>query len=207
MPLQHLGEVSGQLAEAGSEFHRRGWMLGTSGNLSAIVDRNPLTLAITRSGCDKGRLTGDQIVTLGQGQTPGPEASAETPLHWLLVESQGAGAVFHTHSVWSTLASERCFAEGGAWIEGYEMLKGLEGVVTHEHREWIPILENAQDMAELSDRMASVLDSRRAPHGVLIRRHGLYTWGADIAQARRHVEILEFLFEVLGRSGEESWQH
>jgi methylthioribulose-1-phosphate dehydratase len=28
--------------------------------------------------------------------------------------------------------------------------------------------------------------------------HGLYTWGADLAEARRHIEVLEFLMEVLG---------
>jgi methylthioribulose-1-phosphate dehydratase len=34
---------------------------------------------------------------------------------------------------------------------------------------------------------------------LLLKAHGLYTWGADVAEARRHVEILEFLLEVLTR--------
>jgi methylthioribulose-1-phosphate dehydratase len=38
-----------------------------------------------------------------------------------------------------------------------------------------------------------------AIHGFLLRGHGLYTWGDDLAQARRHVEILEFLLETTGR--------
>ena len=29
-------------------------------------------------------------------------------------------------------------------------------------------------------------------YGYLIRRHGLYTWGRDLEEARRHVEIFEF---------------
>jgi methylthioribulose-1-phosphate dehydratase len=39
-------------------------------------------------------------------------------------------------------------------------------------------------------------------HGIYLRRHGLYTWGADVSEARRHIEIFEFLFEVLGRMRE-----
>jgi len=31
---------------------------------------------------------------------------------------------------------------------------------------------------------------------VLVAGHGLYTWGQDLAEARRHLEVLEFLFEV-----------
>jgi methylthioribulose-1-phosphate dehydratase len=43
-------------------------------------------------------------------------------------------------------------------------------------------------------------------HGFLIRRHGLYTWGRDLDQARRHVETLEFLFEVIARKRGMRWQ-
>jgi len=41
-------------------------------------------------------------------------------------------------------------------------------------------------------------------HGFLLRRHGLYTWGEDLAQAKRHLEILEFLLEVIGRTRDAS---
>ena len=37
-------------------------------------------------------------------------------------------------------------------------------------------------------------------HGLLIRRHGLYTWGRDLDELKRHLEVLEFLLEVVGRS-------
>ena len=36
-------------------------------------------------------------------------------------------------------------------------------------------------------------------HGYLIRKHGLYTWGRDLDEARRHVEIFEFLLECVAR--------
>jgi methylthioribulose-1-phosphate dehydratase len=194
--------ASGSLVELGREFHRRGWALGTSGNFSAVIEREPLRLAITASSVDKGHLTADQILEVdasGRVLTPGQGTpSAETLLH-LAVAGWGAGAVLHTHSVWSTILSDYHIGQGGFFIEGYEMLKGLDGVGTHEHREWLPILENSQDMEELSTQTALVLRENTNPHGFLIRRHGLYTWGKDLAEAARHVEILEFLLESVGR--------
>ena len=89
---------------------------------------------------------------------------------------------------------------GGVGIEGFEMLKGLAGVRTHEHRELIPVVDNDQDMSRLAVVVGNVLDAQPNAHGLLLRRHGLYTWGATLAEAERHVEILEFLFEVMGRA-------
>ncbi len=79
------------------------------------------------------------------------------------------------------------------------MLKGLRGVCTHEHEEWLPIIENSQDMARLSRCVEERLQEHPDAHGFLLRRHGLYTWGTDLGEAKRHVEILEFLLEVTGR--------
>src|SRR5262249_47244817 len=88
----------------------------------------------------------------------------------------------------------------GITIEGFEMLKGLGGVSTHEHREWIPIVDNDQDMVRLARVVGDVLETHPTSHAFLLRRHGLYTWGATLADAERHVEILEFLFETIGRT-------
>jgi methylthioribulose-1-phosphate dehydratase len=85
-------------------------------------------------------------------------------------------------------------------MEGYEMLKGLEGVSTHEHREWLPVIENSQDMIMLSGSVEETLKKHPDAHGFLLRRHGLYTWGKDLSEAKRHIEILEFLLEVTGRT-------
>ena len=82
------------------------------------------------------------------------------------------------------------------------MLKGLEGVQTHQHREWLPILENSQDYDALARNVERVLGDHPGSHGFLLRRHGLYTWGRDLTEAKRHVEILEFLMEVLGRTND-----
>jgi methylthioribulose-1-phosphate dehydratase len=198
-----LGEAAEELVRLGTDFHRRGWMLGTSGNLSTVLSREPLRVAITASSIDKGRMNPRQILEVdGNGRMlQGVEGrpSAETLLHLEVVRSTGAGAVMHTHSVWTTVLSDVHHGQGGFGIEGYEMLKGLEGIQTHEHREWIPVVENSQDMAALALKAQSLLADHPKTHGLLVRRHGMYTWGKDLATAARHVEILEFLMEAVGR--------
>src|SRR5919205_3271955 len=50
------------LAEAGRLFYERRWVLGTSGNFSAVCGREPLRLVITSSGADKGALAPESFV-------------------------------------------------------------------------------------------------------------------------------------------------
>jgi len=105
------------------------------------------------------------------------------------------------HTVWNTLLSGIHEAAGQVAISGYELLKGLSGVSSHEHVERIPILKNSQDYPELKDELARALEEFQETHGVLLSRHGLYTWGDSVADARRHLETLEFLFQVEVRRG------
>jgi len=192
------------LAEIGRGFYARGWVLGTSGNFSVVISRKPLRLAITSTGLDKGALSAKQFLEIdetanvvrGEGRP-----SAEALLHLAIVRNVEGGAVLHTHSVWSTVLSGTHARHGGIALEGYEMLKGLAAVETHKHREWLPILENSRDVVELADRVTSTLRETPGIHGFLLQAHGLYTWGESLAEAKRHVEILEFLMEVLVRSG------
>lgn len=196
-------QLAAELAAIGRGFYEHGWVLGTSGNFSAVVSREPLRIAITSSGMDKGGLSAthflevdaDAKVIKGDGRP-----SAETLLHLMVVGLRGANAVLHTHSVWSNILSDAHRSKGGFAIEGYEMLKGLEGVLTHEHSEWLPVIENSQDMRSLARSVEAVLREHTNAHGFLLRRHGLYTWGGSLAEAKRHVEIFEFLLEVLGRT-------
>jgi methylthioribulose-1-phosphate dehydratase len=201
-----FSRAADELARAGRRFDARGWVLGTSGNLSVVVAHDPLRLAITRSGASKGDLGADAIVEVDEtGAVLGTgvgRPSAETALHIEIVRARGAGAVLHTHSIWSTVLSARSLPAAGLAIEGYEMLKGLEGVSSHEHREWIPVLENDQDMGRLSARVVGLLAEQPACHAFLLHRHGLYTWGRTLPDAVRHVEILEFLLEAVGRTDE-----
>jgi methylthioribulose-1-phosphate dehydratase len=199
-----FARISADLAEIGKGFHARGWVLGTSGNFSAVISRAPLRLAITSTGLDKASLTPTQFLEMDEAANVvrgGGRPSAEALLHLAIARGVEAGAVLHTHSVWSTVLSGSHASQGGIALEGFEMLKGLEGVRTHKHREWLPILENSQDMIELGERVSKTLRECPGIHGFLLREHGLYTWGRTLQEAKRHVEILEFLMEVLVRSG------
>jgi methylthioribulose-1-phosphate dehydratase len=199
-----FSQLASQLAATAKNFHARGWMLGTSGNLSAVIQREPLRLAMSPSGVDKGELTAQRVLTIDEDarvvNDHVAKPSDESLLHIRIAKQLNAGAVLHTHSVWNTMLSDLYASDGGINIEGYEMLKGLQGVKTHEHREWLPIVENSQDMPALANTITAVLNKHQDAHGFLLKRHGLYSWGDNLAQAKRHVEILEFLLETLGRT-------
>ena len=197
-------EIATQIASIARGFYGRGWLLGTSGNLSAVVQREPLRLLMSPSGVDKGELMPEQLLAIDEQarvlDQPERKPSDESLLHLGIVKERGAGAVLHTHSVWNTILSDRFASDGGLRIEGYEMLKGLQGVSTHEHAEWLPIIDNSQDMPALAESVAQTLNQNKTAHGFLLRRHGLYSWGDTLAQAKRHIEILEFLLETVGRT-------
>ncbi|HEV8428000.1 MAG TPA: methylthioribulose 1-phosphate dehydratase [Pyrinomonadaceae bacterium] len=197
-------EMAVGLASVAKGFHARGWLLGTSGNLSAVVQREPLRLAMSPSGVDKGELKAEQLLTIDENarivSAHDGKPSDESLLHIRIVKDRGARAVLHTHSVWNTILSDLYAAEGGLTIKGYEMLKGLQGVRTHDHTEFLPIIDNSQDMTALADLVSQTLDKHKAAHGFLLRRHGLYSWGQTLAEAKRHIEILEFLLETMGRT-------
>lgn len=178
----------------------RGWVPATSGNFSV---RNGDRVLITPSGCDKGTLQPGGLIEIdlegrqvaGQGKP-----SAEASLHTVVYRERAkAHAILHVHTIWNTLLSGQ-FAEAGyVSLDGYELLKGLSSVSTHIHEERVPIIENSQNYEKLSANLSTVLKEQAAAHGVLLSSHGLYTWGQSVAEARRHLEALEFLFEVEGR--------
>ena len=192
------------LAEAGQEFYRRGWVLGTSGNFSKLLTRDPIRIGITASGLGKGQLGEKSFLELdADGDIVGGfgKPSAETSIHTTIYRTiPTVGSVLHTHSVWGTILSDLLFDQGAIEIEGYEMLKGLSGVTTHEHVETVPIVANSQDYVQLAQTIENQLAELPDIHGIYLHRHGLYTWGETVSEARRHIEIFEFLFEVVGRS-------
>lgn len=204
-PLAGHEALIDQLRECGQLFHDRGWSVGTSSNYSAVLNNNPVELILTASGKDKGRLERNDFVHVGADGKPiepnQPASSAETLLHVVLAELPDVGSVLHTHSVWSTILSDFWFDDGHIEITGYEMLKGLEGITTHETAHFVPIFDNTQDIATLADEVRKLLAEPDSPltHGFLMRKHGLYAWGKDVQAARRHIEVYEFLFECLGR--------
>ncbi|MBI1319486.1 MAG: methylthioribulose 1-phosphate dehydratase [Candidatus Hydrogenedens sp.] len=197
-------EIQGMM-EVGRMLHGRGWSLATSSNYSVRLSQDPFRLLLTKSGMDKGRLTPADFVVVDEHGRPlpgEPRPSAETMLHVVAAQRSSIGAVLHTHSVWGTLLSDVYHSLGHVRLHGYEMIKALDGVSTHDHELEIPIYENTQDIGSLAEEIAERFEDDTKPkmHGFLIRRHGLYTWGRDLDEARRHVEGFEFLLEVAGRA-------
>jgi methylthioribulose-1-phosphate dehydratase len=203
-PAEALESAAESLCATARWCYGRGWVPATSGNFSL---RQGSRILITPSGLDKGALQRGDLIEIdleGRVVAGSGRPSAETALHLVLYkERPEAGAILHVHSVWNTLLSGHYAAEGFVPgyvpLEGYEILKGLSGVNTHAHLERVPVLENTQDYAALSVAMKTALAANPDAHGVLLSRHGLYTWGQSVAEARRHLEALEFLFEVEGR--------
>src|SRR2546429_5221376 len=140
-------KVAESLAEIARGFYARGWVLGTSGNFSAVVARKPLRLAITSTGLDKGSLRPEQFLEMDETANVirgNGRPSAEALLHLAIVRSVDAGAVLHTHSVWSTVLSGTHARHGAIALEGYEMLKGVGGGGRHKNPEGVPILGKTQ---------------------------------------------------------------
>ncbi len=215
---QGLREVAEDLCTAAHWCSARGWVPATAGNFSfRTSEAEGSRIFITASGLDKGSITRSDLIEVDFPEPDGfacrvlagsGKPSAETCLHGVIYRRfPEACAIVHVHTVWNTLLSDR-FANiqtepDGNWgavsLENYELLKALSGVSTHQHRELVPILENSQDYVALAAELDSALRAFPLAHGVLLCRHGLYTWGESVAGARRHLEALEFLFEVEGR--------
>ncbi len=180
------------LIEAGRDFHARGWMLATAGNLSARVASDPLRYAITASGGHKGRLQPSDFITLGLGLSdPDRPArpSAETVVHDALYAQRAPGAILHVHGPHITLVARHWLGAGGVDVSGFEYVKAL-GFWEPGARVVLPIVPNHDDIPRLADAVAAAAGNAPA---VLVASHGVYAWGDSVADAVRHIEATEFL--------------
>ncbi|KAB8317072.1 methylthioribulose 1-phosphate dehydratase [Tolypothrix campylonemoides VB511288] len=191
---QRLAHCAGEIIVNVRELAARGWTPATSSNFSRRIDARHA--AITVSGRDKGKLTeGDIMVVDLDGRPVATEhrPSAETLLHTqLYARFPDMGCVLHTHSLNQTVASRLYAGAGHVRLEGYELLKAFAGNSTHEMAVDLPVLPNSQDMPTLAAQVDALLDAQPM-WGYLIDGHGLYAWGRDMAEARRHLEAFEFL--------------
>jgi methylthioribulose-1-phosphate dehydratase len=191
---ERLAQCACEIIVNGSELAARGWTPATSSNFSSRIDA--LHVAITVSGRDKGRLVEDDIMGVdleGRCLASDRKASAETLLHTQLYERfSQIGCVLHTHSQTQTVASRLYGASGHVHLQGYELLKAFSGITTHDTEIDLLVFANTQDMHVLAARVDAALD-RQPMWGYLIDGHGLYAWGCDVAEARRHLEAFEFL--------------
>ena len=192
--VQSLRHLAGEIITNVRELSLAGLTPATSSNFSRRLDDRHA--AITVSGRDKGRLTEADIMVVdfdGNPVATEQRPSAETLLHTQLYRRfPEIGCVLHTHSQTQTIASRLYAGAGHVQLEGYELLKAFHGNTTHEAAISVPVLANTQDMPTLAAQVEVLLD-RQCLWGYLIDGHGLYTWGRDMAEARRHLDAFEFL--------------
>lgn len=190
-----LERAGAALASESARFAGLGWMRGTSGNLSVTLRSDPLRLAVTASGRDKGLLRAQDVVVVDADGAAVPDQprpdqrpSAEAGLHARIARVAGAGAVVHVHVLAPVLAAERW--PGGVVLRDLEMLKGL-GRGAHDDVVTVPVVANSQDMTWLGDRFEDGFEA--ATPALIVARHGVYVWGDDLEQARHRAECLEWL--------------
>ncbi|WP_238083675.1 MULTISPECIES: methylthioribulose 1-phosphate dehydratase [Pseudescherichia] len=184
------------LVEACHWLGAKGWAPATGGNMS--VRENADWCWLSESGKDKGSLTVDDFlqVEIATDRAPsGRKPSAETGLHTLIYRLYPeANAVLHVHTVNATVLS-RVEKLTTLKLAGYEMQKSLSGQTSHLDTVSIPLFDNDQDIPALARRIEIYARQTPLNYGFLLRGHGLTCWGRSVAEARRHLEGLEFLFE------------
>ena len=190
-----LAAAARTIADAGRELAALGWTPATSSNFSMRLD--PKHLAVTISGRDKGRLSGEDVMVVdmdGRAVATDARPSAETLLHTQIYRRfPEANAVLHTHSRNQTVASRWYAPRGVIRFEGWELQKAISGYTTHESTLEVPVFANTQDMSVLVREVDAWLDAGQPLPGYLIDGHGIYTWGKDMPETRRHLEAFEFL--------------
>lgn len=183
------------IADNARELAALGWTPATSSNFSMRLDARHA--AVTVSGRDKGKLGADDIMVVDLANQPvatSARPSAETALHTQIYRRYPqVGAVLHTHSRAQSVASRLFSAAGNVRFQGWELQKAISGYSTHESVLDLPVFPNTQDMQVLVASIDAWLDAGKPLHGYLIDGHGIYAWGVDMAEARRHLEAFEFL--------------
>lgn len=188
-----------ELVKAIHFLHQKGWAPATSSNYS-YRETGQSDFFVSQSGLDKGEFAEQHFLQVDSSGNPVNDSrkpSAETLLHCAVYKLfPGVHCVLHTHTVLNTVVSQLLQEQAYIELKDYEILKGFSGIKTHEVSVKIPIFANTQDIAALSIELAEfVRKSDSELRAFLIAGHGMYTWGTTVADAKRHVEVVEFLLE------------
>lgn len=187
--------IARDIAGAGRDLSLLGWTPATSSNFSMRL--GDALAAVTVSGRDKGKLGIEDIMVVDFDNRPvatSARPSAEVALHTQIYRRfPHVGTVLHTHSRAQSVASRLFAGAGYVRFEGWELQKAISGHDTHESILDLPVFPNTQDMQVLVDQVDAWLDAGKPLHGYLINGHGIYAWGVDMPEARRHLEAFEFL--------------
>jgi methylthioribulose-1-phosphate dehydratase len=197
--LEQKQQAFSQLSTIKADFAARGWFPATSGNLSIRIGEiveHKFTFAVTASGKDKSQSTPEDFLLVNELSLPTEatslKPSAETEIHSEIYRLTGCGAIFHIHTVYNNLLSELFWEQGRIPIEGVELIKAFN-IWEEAATIAIPILPNHADIGLIASQIAGALIPRIP--GVVLRKHGIYAWGANASEAKRHLEAFEYLFE------------
>ncbi|MDR0802392.1 methylthioribulose 1-phosphate dehydratase [Fluviicola sp.] len=194
-----MEELKTQLAQVIRTYHQKGWSPATSTNYSFRNSGNPEVIVVSKSGIDKSVFTAEDFMEVDlQGEAlpayEGIRPSAETLIHCKLYELfPETMCIVHSHSVYSVLQSMK--NQTAVELSGYEVLKGFEGIKTHETTVSVPVFNNTQDMPAFSTILEQEKDRLTVP-AFIMRQHGVYAWGRNLFEAKRHLETAEYLFEA-----------
>jgi methylthioribulose-1-phosphate dehydratase len=188
-----------KLAETIRAYHLKGWSPATSTNYSFRDTEEPNVLYVSRSGIDKSQFTADDFMEVDLDGRPMPgfenlRPSAETLIHCRIYRLfPEMNCILHSHSVYSVLHS--AVHTNGVSFSGYEVLKGYDGIKTHETAVKCPVFPNSQDMQAFSALLERDAEMLKIP-AFIMAKHGTYAWGRDLFEAKRHLETTEYLLEV-----------
>lgn len=196
-------EESKKLAALVRVMNGLGHNPATSGNYSLRSKTNPEIALVSESGIDKSKFTEDNFLPLyyqsremhEDYKNSGRKSSDETDIHLTIYQITNANCVLHSHILDSLLFADLFPAKPFATIKNLELLKGFKGIKTHELEINIPIFENTQDIRELAERVKPAILSQPNSYGLLLRGHGIYVWGETVEEAKRHLEVFEYIFK------------
>lgn len=195
-------EAASQIVAIAQILTRSGWLPATSGNLSVLIQREPMQMAVTASGVDKEFLSLDDILVVNEAcevldADLVRKPSFETQIHSFIYQNTSAGCVLHVHTVFNNLVGEWANENSFLEIQSLELIKAL-GIWSEDASIQIPVIDNYADIEELVGEIATRFQNHppKIPC-VLIRAHGIYVWGTDWLEAKKHLQAFEFMFEYL----------
>ncbi|GAB7341600.1 hypothetical protein MBLNU457_7805t1 [Dothideomycetes sp. NU457] len=192
------------------KFYTHGWVTGTGGGTSIRHDSH---LYIAPSGVQKELMQPTDMFVMDFAsktylrRPSNLKPSACTPLFYAAFSLRNAGCCIHTHSISAVLVTLLCEASGDKdvfEIEQIEQIKGVprgygeerKGNLGYFDRLRIPIIENTAHEEDLKDTLEAAIEAWPDTYAVLVRRHGIYVWGKDVAQAKTLCESLDYIFQL-----------
>lgn len=196
------------LAELVRDLNSKGHNPATSGNYSLRSVVFSEAVVVSESGIDKSLMAAQNFLLVDKKsgelfadfKNSPRKSSDETGLHLAVYRATTAGCVLHSHLLESILFADVFQGQNTIKLTGLELLKGLKGIKSHDDVVLIPCLDNSQDIKTLSDQVEKILQKTPA-FAFILRGHGIYVWGETIKDAKRHLEVFEYVFKYFLAAG------